>query len=61
VTVAQLEEARGIVAVVSVQNRFNLVDRLSEGVLDACEREGLAFFPWRPLAAGKLAKPGGPV
>jgi pyridoxine 4-dehydrogenase len=61
VSVDQLEEARGIVEVVSVQNRFNLVDRSSEAVLDASARAGLGFFPWWPLAAGELAKPGGPV
>lgn len=61
VSVAQLEEARGIVEIVSVQNRYNLVDRASEDVLGLCERDGLGFFPWFPLAAGELAEPGGPV
>jgi aryl-alcohol dehydrogenase-like predicted oxidoreductase len=61
VVVDQLEVARGIVKVVSVQNRFNLVDRSSEDVLGRCEELGLAFFPWFPLAAGNLAEPGGPV
>jgi pyridoxine 4-dehydrogenase len=61
VTVEQLEEARSIVDVVSVQNRFNLADRSSQDVLDVCERDGLGFFPWFPLAAGNLAKPGGVV
>jgi len=61
VTVEQLEEARSIVDVVSVQNRFNLTDRSSQDVLDICERDGLGFFPWFPLAAGNLAKPGGVV
>jgi pyridoxine 4-dehydrogenase len=59
VSVDQLEQARGIVDVVSVQNRFNLVDRGSEPVLERCEELGLCFFPWFPLAAGELAKPGG--
>jgi aryl-alcohol dehydrogenase-like predicted oxidoreductase len=59
VSVDQLEQARGIVDVVSVQNRFNLVDRGSEPVLERCEELGLCFFPWFPLAAGDLAKPGG--
>ena len=59
VSVAQLEQARGIVEVVSVQNRFNLGDRHSEGVLERCEELGLGFFPWFPLAAGDLAEPGG--
>jgi aryl-alcohol dehydrogenase-like predicted oxidoreductase len=61
VSVAQLEQAREIVEVVSVQNRFNLVDRHSEDVLDRCEELGICFFPWFPLAAGSLAEPGGVV
>jgi aryl-alcohol dehydrogenase-like predicted oxidoreductase len=61
VSVAQLEQARGIVEVVSVQNRFNLVDRDSEDVLERCEQLDIAFLPWFPLAAGDLAEPGGPV
>jgi aryl-alcohol dehydrogenase-like predicted oxidoreductase len=59
VSVEELEEARSIVDVVSVQNRFNLGDRSSADVLAICERDGLAFFPWFPLAAGDLARPGG--
>lgn len=55
VSVAQLEEARGIVPIVSVQNRYNLEERTSETVVDACERLGIAFVPWYPLAAGRLA------
>ena len=61
VSVEQLETAREIVEVVSVQNRFNLTDRHSQDVLERCEELGLAFFPWAPLAAGELAEPGGPV
>lgn len=61
VTVEQLAEARSIVDVVSVQNRFNLIDRASQDVLEACQRDGLAFLPWWPLAAGDLARPGGVV
>ncbi|HEV2787709.1 MAG TPA: aldo/keto reductase [Solirubrobacteraceae bacterium] len=61
VSVAQLGEARSIVDVVSVQNRYNLVDRGSQDVLELCERDGLAFLPWYPLAAGNLALPGGVV
>ncbi|MEA2223356.1 MAG: pyridoxine 4-dehydrogenase, partial [Solirubrobacteraceae bacterium] len=53
--------ARSIVDVVSVQNRFNLSDRSSQEMLEVCERDGLGFFPWFPLAAGDLAKPGGIV
>jgi pyridoxine 4-dehydrogenase len=59
VNVEQLDEARSIVDVLSVQNRFNLGDRSSADVLVVCERDGLGFFPWFPLAAGDLARPGG--
>jgi len=61
VTVEQLAQARSIVDVVTVQNRFNLTDRSSADVLAVCERDGLGFLPWFPLAAGDLAQPGGPV
>lgn len=59
VSVDQLEQAREIVDVVSVQNRFNLEDRHSADVLERCEELGICFFPWFPLAAGDLAEPGG--
>ncbi len=59
VGVEELDRARGIVPVVSVQNRYNLADRHSEDVLEACERAELGFLPWFPLATGDLAKPGG--
>jgi aryl-alcohol dehydrogenase-like predicted oxidoreductase len=52
VTVKQLEQARKIVPIVSVQNRYNLGDRGSEEVLKACERLGIAFLPWYPLGDG---------
>jgi aryl-alcohol dehydrogenase-like predicted oxidoreductase len=58
---AQLAAAREIVPVVSVQNRYSLSDRASEPVLRACEREGLGFIPWFPLATGDLARSGGPL
>lgn len=61
VSLAQLDEARGIVEVASVQNEYNLANRASEDVLAACERARIAFLPWYPLAAGELARPGGPV
>jgi pyridoxine 4-dehydrogenase len=61
VSVEQLETAREIVQVVTVQNRFNLTDRNSEEVLERCEELGLGFIPWFPLAAGSLAEPGGPL
>ncbi|WP_163333883.1 aldo/keto reductase, partial [Klebsiella aerogenes] len=41
-----------------VQNRYNLVDRASEDVVDYCTQNGIGFIPWFPLAAGDLAKPG---
>jgi aryl-alcohol dehydrogenase-like predicted oxidoreductase len=61
VSLEELDEARSIVDVVSVQNRFNLGDRSSADVLAVCERDGLGFLPWFPLAAGELARPGGVV
>jgi pyridoxine 4-dehydrogenase len=61
VSVEQLETAREIVEVVSVQNRFNLTDRRSQDVLERCEELGIAFFPFAPIGAGELAEPGGPV
>ena len=61
VTVAQIEEARRTVEVVTVQNRYNLVDREYEEVLDHCEREGIGFIPWYPLLTGKLAERDGPL
>ena len=61
VSVDELEQARGIVEVVTVQNRYNLEDRDSEDVLDACEEANIGFIPWFPLAVGRLAKSGGPL
>ena len=61
VSVAEIEMARKIVPIVSVQNKYNLVDRASEAVLDHCERSGIGFIPWFPLATGALAAPGGPL
>jgi pyridoxine 4-dehydrogenase len=61
VSLSELERARALVDVVTVQNRYNLFDRHSENVLDACEREGIGFIPWFPLATGDLARPGGPL
>lgn len=57
----QLSQARSIVEVVSVQNRYNLGDRYSESVIEACERNGIVFLPWFPLDAGALATAGGKV
>ncbi|TCM49117.1 aldo/keto reductase [Kribbella sp. VKM Ac-2568] len=55
VTVEQLEEARRMIDVVSVQNRYNLTDREHESVLDYCTQEGIAFIPWFPIANGSHA------
>jgi aryl-alcohol dehydrogenase-like predicted oxidoreductase len=59
VSVEEIKQARKVIDVVSVQNEYNLGNRKSEAVLEYCEREGLAFIPWFPVAAGKLAQPGG--
>ena len=61
VGVAELEMARGIVPIVTVQNKYNLVDRAYESMVDHCEQIGVGFIPWFPLATGKLAAPGGPL
>jgi aryl-alcohol dehydrogenase-like predicted oxidoreductase len=61
VSAEQLERARSMVDVVTVQNRYSLVDRHSEDVLDACDAAGIGFIPWFPLAMGDLARPGGPL
>ena len=61
VSVEEIQRAQEIVPIVSVQNRYNLTDRGSEDVLDFCEREGIGFIPWFPLATGDLARPGGPL
>jgi aryl-alcohol dehydrogenase-like predicted oxidoreductase len=56
VSVKQLEEARRIYPIVSVQNEYNLEDRSSEDVLKACEKLGIAFLPWYPLGAGSVLR-----
>jgi len=61
VTVAEIEAARAVVPIASVQNLYNLSDRSSEDVLTHCEAEALAFIPWYPIASGGLAGPGGTV
>jgi pyridoxine 4-dehydrogenase len=61
VSVEEFETAREIVDVTTVQNRYNLEDRHSEDVLEACEEAGIGFIPWFPLAVGELARPGGPL
>jgi aryl-alcohol dehydrogenase-like predicted oxidoreductase len=58
VSVADIEAASKVFKVATVQNRYNLVDRGSEDVLDYCEKHGIGFIPWYPLAAGRLAESG---
>lgn len=62
VGVDEIRAAQRVLPVVSVQNRYNLQDRTQwENVVDYCDAEGIAFIPWFPLAAGPLAREGGPV
>ncbi len=61
VSVEEIEAARAVVPITTVQNLYNLTDRSSEDVLDHCEAHGIGFIPWFPLAAGRLAEPGGVV
>jgi pyridoxine 4-dehydrogenase len=61
VTVEQIQAARRVLPIATVQNRYNVADREWEPVLDYCEREGIGFIPWFPLAVGKLAEAGGPL
>lgn len=61
VDVEQLRRARTETEIVTVQNRFNLTDRDAQPVLEECEREGIGFIPWFPLATGDLAEDDGPV
>ncbi len=61
VKVAEIEHARTVVDIVSVQNLYNLTNRQSEEVLDYCEKNSFGFIPWFPVASGDLARPGGPL
>jgi len=61
VNLGQLETARTIVPIASVQNRYSIAKRDADGLVDACERSDIAFLPYRPLATGALAEPGGPL
>jgi pyridoxine 4-dehydrogenase len=61
VDVDQLEEARKVATIVSVQNLFNLAKRDAEPLLEHCEAENIAFIPWFPLATGELSKADGPL
>jgi pyridoxine 4-dehydrogenase len=55
----EIDQARKVVEIVSVQNQYNLSDRQHEDVVEYCTKHKLAFIPWFPVASGKLAKPGG--
>ena len=61
VSVADIERARKIVPIVSVQNRYSPTDRQHESVLDHCERGRVGFMPWYPLGAGAALRPGSPL
>jgi len=61
VTVEQIERARRVVDIVSVQNKFNLAEREWEPVLDYCTAQRIAFIPWFPLQVGKVGEQGGAV
>ncbi len=61
VSVDDIETARAIVPVATVQNLYNLTNRQSEAVLDHCEAHGIGFIPWFPVASGETARPGGPL
>jgi len=58
VSVEEIEAASKVFKVATVQNRYNLIDRQSENVLDYCEKHDIGFIPWFPLAAGNLARAG---
>jgi pyridoxine 4-dehydrogenase len=55
----EIEQARKVIDIVSVQNLYNIGDRTHEDVVEYCAKNGIGFIPWFPVAAGKLAKPGG--
>jgi aryl-alcohol dehydrogenase-like predicted oxidoreductase len=61
VNVKEIEHAKQFAQIVSVQNKYNLSERSSEDVLNYCEKNQLGFIPWFPVAAGALARPGGPL
>jgi pyridoxine 4-dehydrogenase len=61
VTSAETEEAEKIVPIVTIQNKYSLAERKHEETLNYCERRGIGFLPWYPVAAGKLLKPDHPA
>jgi aryl-alcohol dehydrogenase-like predicted oxidoreductase len=61
VSVSEIEAARKVVPIVTVQNLYNLANRKAEAVVSHCEKEGIGFIPWFPIASGRLLDPDGPV
>ena len=61
VTPEEIEQARKVADIVSVQNEYNIGQRKSEATVEYCDKHNIAFIPWFPVAAGKLAKEGGPL
>src|ERR1700732_3565629 len=57
----EIDQARKVIEIVSVQNQYNLGDRQHEDVVQYCGQHNIAFIPWFPIAAGKLARAGGPL
>jgi aryl-alcohol dehydrogenase-like predicted oxidoreductase len=57
----EIDQARKVIEIVSVQNQYNIGDRKHDDVVDYCTKESIAFIPWFPVAAGKLAQAGGPL
>jgi pyridoxine 4-dehydrogenase len=61
VAVADIELARTIVPVVTVQNQYNIAQRGADDVIEYCEDHGIGFIPWFPLGSGRLSRDGGPL
>ncbi len=61
VSVEEIRAAQQVVPISTVQNLYNVANRQSEDVLGYCEEQGIGFIPWFPVAAGRLARPGGPL
>jgi pyridoxine 4-dehydrogenase len=61
VNAAQIESARKVVPIVSVQNLYNIAQRDADDVVDYCEQHEIGFIPWFPLGSGRLSSPGGPL
>ena len=56
---AEIDQARKVIDIVSVQNKYNIGDRTHEDVVEYCTKHGIGFIPWFPVAGGELVKPGG--